>query len=258
MAADPPPTTFRARVKAGDLLVGTFVKTPTGHATEILGDLGFDFVVIDEEHAPFDRVATDSALLAARAAGCAALVRVQSPSPWHMLSVLDSGATGVLVPHVTTVTQARDIALACRYRGGKRGFSASTRAGRYGGMSRWELVDSADAATTVVAQIEDPEALDQVEEIAKVDGIDALFIGRGDLVVAMNAANNDTAEIRAASERIAKAARGAGKAVAIFAGSVAEVKNLREIGASVIVYSSDQGFMRSAAARARDEIRALV
>jgi 2-keto-3-deoxy-L-rhamnonate aldolase RhmA len=67
----------------------------------------------------------------------------------------------------------------------------------------------------------------------------------------------DQPEIRAAPERIARAARAAGKAVSIFAGSIAEVKRLREIGASVIVYSSDQGFMRGATAKARDDIRAL-
>ena len=110
----PDPRAFRRRLAAGELLLGTFVKTPTGHATEILGDLGYDFVVIDAEHAPFDRVATDAALLAAKAARCASLVRVQSASPWHLLSALDCGATGVLVPHVMTATQARDVARACR------------------------------------------------------------------------------------------------------------------------------------------------
>ena len=94
------PTMLRSRLLAREHLIGTFVKTPTTHATEILGALGFDFVVIDEEHAPFDRMATDTALLAARAAGTAALVRVQSAT--SILSVLDCGATGVLVPQSRT------------------------------------------------------------------------------------------------------------------------------------------------------------
>src|SRR5437764_898565 len=65
----PAPATFRQRFVAGEHLLGTFIKTPTSHAIEILGSLGYDFVVIDEEHAPFDRVAIDVALLAARALG---------------------------------------------------------------------------------------------------------------------------------------------------------------------------------------------
>src|SRR3954454_24645161 len=99
------PTMLRSRLLAREHLIGTFVKTPTTHATEILGALGFDFVVIDEEHAPFDRMATDTALLAARAAGTAALVRVQNAT--SILSVLDCGATGVLVPHVASAARAR-------------------------------------------------------------------------------------------------------------------------------------------------------
>jgi len=185
------PTAFRRRLSGGEKLSGTFIKTPSGHATEIFGDLGYDFLVIHEEHAPFDRVAIDQALVSARAAQIAALVRVASPSASNILSVLDGGAIGVLVPHVSSTQQATEIAAACRYRGGKRGFSNSPRAGRYGGLSLHQHVEHADRMTTVVAQIEDPEALDQIDAIAATDGIDALFIGRGDLAVALGADSPD-------------------------------------------------------------------
>src|SRR6185436_154766 len=128
-------TSFRNRFARRDVLIGTFIKTPTTHATEILGTLGFDFVVIDEEHAPFDRAQTDVLLLAARASNLAGLVRVPSAAPEGLLSVLDCGASGVLVPHVKSPEMARQIVAACRYRGGSRGFSASSRAGRYGGLA---------------------------------------------------------------------------------------------------------------------------
>ena len=100
--AKPSHETFRQRLAAGEHLLGTFIKTPTGHAIEILGELGFDFVVIDEEHAPFDRGAIDLGLLAARAAGTAGIVRVAEPTAANMLSVFDNGAVGVLVPHVSS------------------------------------------------------------------------------------------------------------------------------------------------------------
>ena len=197
------PTMLRSRLLAREHLIGTFVKTPTTHATEILGALGFDFVVIDEEHAPFDRMATDAALLAARAAGTAALVRVQSAT--SILSVLDCGATGVLVPHVASAARAREVAATCRYQGGRRGYSGSPRHAGYGATGMWKTVEAADAATTVIAQIEDPEALDEIDAIAAVDGIDALFIGRGDLAVALGAKSSDAPEVRSAVERIGKA-----------------------------------------------------
>src|SRR5690606_28845736 len=98
---------FRRRLLAGERVIGTFIKTPTGHATEILGDLGFDFVVIDQEHAPFDRATIDTVLLAARAAEIAGIVRVPEANPSAVLSALDCGATGVLVPHVASPDMAR-------------------------------------------------------------------------------------------------------------------------------------------------------
>ncbi|MGX8010079.1 aldolase/citrate lyase family protein [Mesorhizobium sp. ORM8.1] len=119
---------FRKRFTSRELLLGTFIKTPTTHGIEILGGLGFDFVVIDEEHAPFDRVTVDNLLLAARAANTAAIVRVAEATPANLLAALDDGAAGVLVPHVSSVEKARDVVAACRY-SGKRGFSNSPRAG---------------------------------------------------------------------------------------------------------------------------------
>src|SRR5215217_8369615 len=103
------PATFRQRLTSREKLSGTFIKTPTGHAIEIFGDLAYDFVVIDEEHAPFDRQAVDHAVVSARAARITPLVRVASASPSNLLSVLDCGATGVLVPHVATVEKAGDV-----------------------------------------------------------------------------------------------------------------------------------------------------
>jgi 2-keto-3-deoxy-L-rhamnonate aldolase RhmA len=249
------PALLRSRLLAGEQLIGTFVKTPTTHATEIIGALGFDFVVVDEEHAPFDRLTTDAVLLAARAAGTAALVRVKDLS--GILSVLDSGAAGVLVPHVASATRAHEAAAACRYQGGRRGYSGSPRHAGYGAGGMWKTVEAADAATIVIAQIEDPEALDEIDAIAAVDGIDALFIGRGDLAVALGAKSSNAPEVRSAVERIGKAARAAGKPVWVFVAGLAEAAWLREQGATAFVVASDQGFIRKAAAQALADIRTL-
>jgi 2-keto-3-deoxy-L-rhamnonate aldolase RhmA len=248
---------FRARLLRGEMLAGTFLKTPTLHGAEILGALGFDFLVVDEEHAPFDRAATDAALFAARATGAAGFVRVQSAAPNHILSVLDCGATGVLVPHVASAEMARRVAAACRYRGGKRGWSGSVRSAGYGGGKMWDTIAASDAATTVVAQIEDPEALEEIDAIAATEGIDALFIGRGDLTAAMGAPGNDAPEIRDAVARIAAAAKRAAKPVMVFVGGMKEAEWLRAMGATAFVVSSDQGFMKQAAAKALGDLRGL-
>ena len=253
----PAATGFRKRFLAGEPLLGSFIKTPTSHSIEILGGLGFDFVVIDEEHAPFDRVSIDMALLAARASGTAGIVRVAEPTPAKLLAVLDDGATGVLVPHVANVAKAKDMVAACRYRGGKRGFSNSPRAGNYGGVGAWPHVDAQDAAVTVIAMIEDPEALDVIEAIVAVEGLDGVFIGRGDLTIALGAPSADSPPVRAATERIAQAARAAGKPVCVMVGSVAESETYRAMGASAFIVSSDQGLMRQAASKVAADFAAL-
>jgi 2-keto-3-deoxy-L-rhamnonate aldolase RhmA len=246
-------STFRQRVLAGDKLVGTFLKTPTSHATEILGGLGYDFVVIDQEHGPFDRTTSDVALLAARAHGIPALVRV--PGPENILSVLDCGATGVLVPHVKSAAYAREVAGMFRYRNGSRGFATSTRAGQYTAVPMWRHIADSDAQMTFVAQIEDPVALDEIDAIAAVEGVDSLFIGRGDLTAAFGDETKDPPAVRRAVERIAEAGRKAKKPVSVYVGNATEAAWLSTLGASVFVLSSDQGFLREAAATGLRDVR---
>lgn len=245
--------TFRQRFAARERLVGSFIKTPTSHATEILGDLGFDFVVIDEEHAAFNRESIDVALLAARASGVAGIVRVAEARASSILSALDCGAVGVLVPHVLSVEKAKDVASWSRYRGGRRGYSGSARAGRYGATPVWTNVDESDARTTVIAMIEDPEALDTIDAVARVDGIDGFFIGRGDLTVSLGAASSSAPEVQDAVRRISAAARSANKPVCVMVGSATEAKPFQELGASAFIVSSDQAFMRRAASEALKE-----
>lgn len=246
---------FRKRLLAGETLLGTFVKIPTGHATEMLGPLGFDFVVIDEEHAPFDRVATDQALVGARAGGIAGLVRV--PDVGRILGALDDGAAGVLVPHVSSPEKAREVVALCRYRGGARGFSNTTRAGGYGGRGMWEHVEAADSEVAVMAMIEDVEALDRLDAIMAVEGLDAVFVGRGDLTVALGAASMAAKETQQAAEAIVAAAGRAGKAVCIMVAGAAEAAEWRKLGASAFIVSSDQGLLRQAALKVAGEFAGL-
>lgn len=247
---------FRSRLAAGELQIGTFIKTPTGHATEILGSIGFDFVVIDAEHAPFDRVIIDQILLAARAVGIPAVVRVPSAAGPDMLSALDCGATGVLVPHITSAAMAREVVAACRFRGGHRGFSNSTRAGNYGATGMWDYVDACDAVTTVIGMIEDPEAVDVIDEILAVEGLDAVFIGRGDLMIAYGAQSPMAEELVRATGKIISAATAAGKPVITVTPGGKDAETLKGLGVNGFLIASDQGFLRQAAAAALKDLRA--
>lgn len=244
---------FRQRLRAGDKLVGTFLKTPTSHATEIVAGLGFDFVVIDQEHAPFDRTSTDIALMAARGGQIPALVRVSGPEV--VLSVLDGGASGILMPHVNSAAYAREVAALCRYRGGSRGYATSTRAGGYTAVPMWQHIRASDESIAVIAQIEDPEALDEIDAIAAVEGIDSLFIGRGDLTAAFGNETPNPPEVRTAVEKICLAARKANKPVSVYVGGRPEAEWLRDQGATAFIHNSDQGFLRQAAMKGLADLR---
>jgi 2-keto-3-deoxy-L-rhamnonate aldolase RhmA len=248
---------FVERFRGRAPLLGTFIKTPTSHASEILGDVGLDFVVIDQEHAPIDRGALDQILLGCRASGIAGLVRVAAPTASEILSVLDCGATGVLVPHVSSVAKAREIAAASRYRGGLRGFSNSPRAGRYGAVGMHDHIAAQDAGIAVLAMIEDAEAVDVIDDILAVPGLDGIFIGRGDLTVSLQAGSMKDQPVRDAVARIVAAANMAGKPICVMVASVEEAQEFAAEGASAFIVSSDQGLMRLGALKLRRDFDAV-
>jgi 2-keto-3-deoxy-L-rhamnonate aldolase RhmA len=243
-------TEFRRRLTAREHVLGTFIKTPTTHATEILGAMGFDFVVFDQEHAPLDRAQIDIMVLAARASNIAGIVRVGDPGDANILSMLDCGASGILVPHVDTAEKARDIAAACRYRGGKRGFANTTRAGGFGAVSFADHMAAQDAQICCIAMIEDLSALEQIDAIAAVEGIDAFFIGRGDLTAALGAPSMTSKETMRVVEPIMAAARKANMPVIMLSPDRADAIATAKLGATAFMVSSDHGFLKQAASQA--------
>lgn len=250
--ANPRPsyTDFRRRLKSREYLLGTFIKIPTTHATEIVGSLGFDFIVIDQEHSPLDRGDVDIMVLAARASNIAGIVRVADPGHASILSVLDSGATGVLVPHVHSAEKARDIVAACRYRGGKRGFASTTRAGGFGDAKYRDHIEEQDSHVACVAMIEDVAALDEIDAIAAVEGLDAFFIGRGDLTAAIGAPSMTSSETLDVVKPIMAAARKAGMPVIVLSPDREDAVTMANLGATAFMVSNDQNFLKKAAKQA--------
>ena len=238
---------LRARVRAGDPLAGVFVKSSSYQVVEVLGRTRLDFIVFDAEHAPFDRNALDVCLLAARAARLPALVRLPNPDPDTVLGVLDMGAEGIMAPHIQSAAGARALVATTRYRDGQRGFSPSGRAGGYGTAAMADHIASQDASVTVLCQIEDAAGVENVAEIAATDGVDCLFIGRADLAVAYDADGVDDPRVASAVAKICAAGRDAGVTVGMFLPGVAATAAFCEMGASLFVFGSDQGLLRTGA-----------
>ena len=246
---------FRDKLRAGDLLAGTWIKTPHPHVVEVLSLTSLDCLVLDAEHAPFDRAALDLCILAARAVGKTVLVRPQSASHEKILNALDCGADGVILPHIRTASEAEEAIKACHYVSGGRGFAGSSRAAAY--TTKGMAKHRADAkGVIVIAQIEDIEGVDNIEEIAAVEGMDALFIGRADLTISYAAETPDDAIVVEAVDRIVAAGKTAGRTTGMFLGRVSDVPLWREKGASLFILGSDQDFLLQGAAKLAEAIRA--
>jgi 2-keto-3-deoxy-L-rhamnonate aldolase RhmA len=246
--------TFRERLHSGDLLAGTWVKTPHPHVVEVLSLSSLDCLVLDAEHAPFDRAALDLCILAARAGGQTILVRPQSARHEHILNALDLGADGVILPHIRSAEEAADAIKACHYTSGGRGYAGSSRAAGY--TTKGMAKHRADAKhVVVIAQIEDVEGVDNIDAIAAVPGIDALFIGRADLTIAYGAETPDDVVVIDAVDRIVAAGKAAGRITGMFLGRVADVAMWRDKGASLFILGSDQDFLLQGAARLAEGVR---
>ena len=245
---------FRTRLRAGDLLAGTWIKTPHPHVVEVLSFSPLDVLVLDAEHAPFDRNALDLCIMAARAGGKTVLVRPQSASHEQILNALDLGADGVILPHIRTADEAADAVKACHYISGGRGYAGSSRAAGYTtkGMAK-HRTDAKEVA--VIAQIEDVEGVDNIAAIAAVEGVDALFIGRADLTISYGAETPDDGVVVEAVEHIVAAGKAAGRTTGMFLSRVSDVAMWREKGASLFILGSDHDFLLQGAAKLAEAVR---
>ena len=226
-------------------LVGTFVKTGSPHVLEVIGTIGLDFVVIDAEHAPFDRGLLDLMMLAGRAAAIPVFVRIPEIDPAWVLSCLDIGAAGLLVPHVDSVEQARAVVSMARYRGGSRGYSGSPRFAGYGSLSMSQVLERGDQAR-VICQIESPRAVAHARDIAAVEGVAGLFVGRADLALSMGLEDPRAPAVLESALSTLRAASEAGKLAGIHVSGNSERDAFLQEGANWFVVSSDQALLRDA------------
>jgi 4-hydroxy-2-oxoheptanedioate aldolase len=190
------PNAMKAKLAAGQPALGLSVMIPSPQLVEMAGGLGFDWVLIDCEHGTITLETVELMVMAAEAAGVTPIVRPRSNDPQDILQVMDRGAAGVQVPHVTDAAAARAAVEAVKFHPlGRRSLAAGTRASGYGYRgSLGKFTDDANRETLVCAQIEDAGAVRNIDEILKVDGIDVFFIGPSDLSQSMGHPGNPKAE----------------------------------------------------------------
>jgi len=233
-------TRFKQRLTAREPLVGCFIKTPHPIVIEVLGQSALDFLVLDAEHAPFDRQSIDTCIIAGRAVDCPILVRV--PNEDWILNVLDSGAAGILVPHVTSVEQAQALTRLVHYGPNGRGFAGTTRAAHYAQRPLAEHRHSTQHEVSLICQIEDPAGVEQAAAIAAVPGVDALFVGRADLAVAYELDDFFDASL---AKRCADILGVKEAATGLFCTLGEDRSRWAEAGASLFVVGSEHALMMS-------------
>ena len=229
-------TSFDARLRRGDRLLGALLRMPNEGLVELTGLVGMDYVVIDTEHGPADQLALTHHVMAAQANGLAVIVRVGSPA--DVLRVLDLGVDGILAPHVCDAAAARQYVDAVHYPPrGRRGFAAYTRAGRYGLRTATEHLD-ASRKSLLVCMIEDPAGVAAAAEIAALDGVDGLMLGPADLACELLAVGrpNDP-RILAAAEVVRSSARAAGVAAVTIVGSTDAADKAFAAGDTAVMYN---------------------
>jgi 2-dehydro-3-deoxyglucarate aldolase/4-hydroxy-2-oxoheptanedioate aldolase len=223
--------------------LGTWLMSGGSASAEGLSHAGFDWLLIDMEHVPLEFTDVQNLLRAVDCGSAMPIVRLASNDHTLAKRALDMGATTLMFPFVQTVEQARAAAAAMRFPPqGTRGFAAMHRASRYGTWS--EFGRRADAAVSCIVQLETPEAIARLEEIAAVPGVDALFLGPGDLSAAMGKIGNlADAEVRAAIADVARRAHAVGKPVGIVGPTPLMVREFVAMGYDYVAIASDMGMM---------------
>lgn len=173
---------LRRRVLSGEPVCGVLLRMPSEELVEMLAVAGFDFILIDCEHGPSDVVPLRQHIAAAAMHGVDVLVRVGEGEDSLILRALDSGAAGIVAPHLDTAAQAENLVAAAHYPPrGRRGFATYGRAGGFGKVSGADHKARLAEETLVIGMIESPLGVANVEEVAAVDGLDGLMVGAADL-----------------------------------------------------------------------------
>jgi len=249
------PNRFRAQIGAGQRLMGCWLSLGSPITTEVLGLAGFDWLLMDAEHAPNDVLSLIPQLMALKDSPSAPVVR----PPWNdtvvIKRLLDAGFFNFLIPFVESAEQARAAVAATRYPPqGVRGVSVSQRSNRYGAVP--DYFSTVNEQIVVMAQIESRAGVAAVHEIASVEGIDALFVGPSDLAAAFGHFGQPAhPEVQAAIAEVLTIARAAGKPTGILAPVEADARAYLAQGLTLVAVGSDLGLLRMHSKALADSFR---
>ena len=239
-------TGFAARLRASELLRGTMLTLPSPEVADMVSRCGFDWLFLDGEHGSPTTLEWQR-LLMAIGGRCASLLRVPVLGEAPIKTALDLGVDGIIVPMVNSAQQAREAVAWSRYPpAGRRGIGLA-RAQGYG-LEFADYMEHANERLAVVVQAEHIDAVDNIEEIAAVEGLDAVFVGPYDLSASLGKTGAvDDPEVVAAIDRVTRVCRAHGLALGYFGVSAESVLPYVERGFNLICAGTDAGFVTAGA-----------
>lgn len=234
---------FKVALREGRVQIGLWSSLCSPLVAEVIAGAGFDWVVIDSEHAPNELTDVVHQLQAMAAEISEPVVRIPVADPVAIKRYLDAGARSLLIPMVNNAVTASAVVAATRYPpAGIRGVSVSNRANRFGRVKNY--FEHAVEALCVVVQLETKEALRNLEQIASVEGVDGLFIGPSDLAADLgHLGNPGHAEVQAAIADAIARGKKLQKAMGILTSDRDEVNRYFELGFSFVAVGSDLGIL---------------
>jgi len=239
---------IKARVLAGEHVLGTFIQIPHSVASEFVAQLGFDFLALESEHSAMGMPDLLSMIQGADRAGTPALVRVAGNTAELIAGALDAGAAGIIVPRVNSASEAAEVVQRSLYPpDGARGLGPSRATGY--GMNIGAYRQSANQETLISAQVETQEALTNLDQILAVEGIDLIFLGPGDLSSSLGLAGGSP-ELMAVLEGAVDRGLRAGRRMGIFTMNPADAARWFKRGVSLVILGSDLTFLAEAATAA--------
>jgi 4-hydroxy-2-oxoheptanedioate aldolase len=227
---DLPKNNFKHAIRAGRPQIGLWVSLANAYSAELVAGSGFDWLVLDGEHSPNAPTTVISQLQAVAAYPVSAIVRPAWNDKVLIKRYLDIGAQSLLIPYVQNADEAAEAVAAIRYpTRGVRGVAGVTRASRFGRVA--DYAKRAEEELCLLVQIETREGLDNLDAIAKTDGIDGVFIGPADLAAALgHLGNQQHPEVQSAIQDAVKRIRGHGKPAGILATDEASTRRYIEWG----------------------------
>lgn len=228
-------------------VIGPFMKTGDPAFVEAAGYAGFDFVILDTEHGPVSIESMQNNIRAALVSGALPIIRVQDKDEVNIAKALDIGALGVQVPQITNARDAENVVKAAKFHpNGNRGVCRFVRAANYSAMDRYDYFNSAND-NLIIIQLEGQDALNNIDEIMDVEGIDILFIGPYDLSQSLGVTGDvRNPKVIEQMEFITKKARERNKVVGTFVDRIEDISQWKEAGVQYLSYSVDVGIFLDA------------